>query len=126
MANDIAARYRVKPSAPVQLSQLDPADTAGVPDKKTAKKRVKEDAKIINMLQDRLYAERKCALLVILQGVDTSGKDGTIRKVLNRTGPLGVSVTAFGRPSAEELSHDFLWRAHLAAPRRGTIGIFNR
>jgi PPK2 family polyphosphate:nucleotide phosphotransferase len=126
MAKDFATRYCVKPGTRVALSALDPADTAHVADKAAAKKQIKQDAKIINTLQDRLYAERERALLVILQGVDTSGKDGTIRKVFNRTGPLGVSVTAFGRPSVEELAHDFLWRAHLACPRRGTIGIFNR
>lgn len=62
----------------------------------------------------------------MLQGVDTAGKDGTIRRVFNETGPLGVTVASFRRPSEEELSHDFLWRAHLACPRRGFIGIFNR
>ena len=66
------------------------------------------------------------ALLVVLQGTDTSGKDGTIRHVFNDTGPLGVSVTSFRRPSEEELGHDFLWRVHGVCPRRGTIGIFNR
>jgi PPK2 family polyphosphate:nucleotide phosphotransferase len=126
MTKDVAARYRVDPGSGVKLAQLDPTDVAGIPDKKTAKEQVKQDAKTIDTLQDRLYAERTRALLVVLQGIDTSGKDGTIRKVFNRTSPLGMSVTAFGRPSGEELAHDFLWRAHLACPRRGTIGIFNR
>jgi PPK2 family polyphosphate:nucleotide phosphotransferase len=85
-----------------------------------------ENAKIVDALQDKLYAEGKRALLVILQGMDTSGKDGTIRGVFNQTGPLGVAVTSFRQPSVEELAHDFLWRAHLACPRRGMIGIFNR
>ena len=85
-----------------------------------------ENAKAIDTWQDKLYAEGKRALLVILQGMDTSGKDGTIRGVFNKTGPLGVSVTAFRQPSVEELAHDFLWRAHIACPRRGMIGIFNR
>jgi PPK2 family polyphosphate:nucleotide phosphotransferase len=78
------------------------------------------------LVQDRLYAEGKRALLVVLQGTDTAGKDGTIRHVFNATGPLGVTVTSFRRPSEEELAHDFLWRTHLACPRRGFIGIFNR
>src|SRR3954469_20251221 len=90
MTKDIAARYRIKPGAGVQLATLDAGDIAGFPDKKAAKKQIKKDAKIINTLQDRLYAERTRALLVVLQGIDTSGKDGTIRKVFNRTGPLGV------------------------------------
>jgi PPK2 family polyphosphate:nucleotide phosphotransferase len=77
-------------------------------------------------LQNALWAERSRALLVILQGIDTSGKDGTVRGVFNKCGPLGVNVTAFGRPSDEELAHDFLWRIHMAAPKKGMIGVFNR
>ena len=123
---DIAAPFRVAPGTPAELGQRDPAGTAPFTDKKAAKAQVEKDAAAINELQDRLYAEGRRALLVILQGMDTSGKDGTIRHVFNQTGPLGVSVTAFRRPSEEDLAHDFLRRAHLAAPRRGTIGIFNR
>ena len=96
------------------------------PDKKAAKKHSKKDGAAIDKLQDRLYAEGKRALLVVLQGTDTSGKDGTVRHVFHQTGPLGVNVTAFGTPSREESSHDFLWRIHRACPRRGTVSIFNR
>jgi PPK2 family polyphosphate:nucleotide phosphotransferase len=123
---DIAAAFRIEPGKKVRLSTRDPRDKAGLSDKKAATEQTHEDAKAIDALQDRLYAEGRRALLVILQGTDTSGKDGTIRGVFNQTGPLGVSVTAFRRPSEEELAHDFLWRAHVACPRRGTIGIFNR
>jgi PPK2 family polyphosphate:nucleotide phosphotransferase len=123
---DIAAPLRVAPGTPAELGQRDPAGTAPFTGKKAAKAQVEKDAAAIDELQDRLYAEGRRALLVILQGMDTSGKDGTIRHVFNQTGPLGVSVTAFRRPSEEDLAHDFLRRAHLAAPRRGTIGIFNR
>jgi PPK2 family polyphosphate:nucleotide phosphotransferase len=122
----IAARFRVAPGKRVALKKRDPGDSSLFPDKKAARAQVEDDAARIDALQDRLYAEGRRALLVILQGTDTSGKDGTVRHVFNRTGPLGVSVTAFRRPSEEELAHDFLWRAHLACPRRGTIGIFNR
>ena len=123
---DHAAAFRVEPGKSARLVQRDPADTSHVPEKETTKEKLAEDGAAIDKLQDRLYAEGKRALLVILQGTDTSGKDGTIRKVFNQTGPLGVSVTAFKRPSEDELAHDFLWRAHIACPRRGTIGIFNR
>ena len=126
VTKDPFASFRIKPGSRVRLPQLDPANTAGVPDKETAKAQCKEDAEIINELQDKLYAERERALLVVLQGTDTSGKDGAIRKVFNHTGPLGVSVTAFRRPSEDDLAHDFLRRVHIACPRRGTIGIFNR
>ncbi|HZB38373.1 MAG TPA: polyphosphate kinase 2 family protein [Beijerinckiaceae bacterium] len=122
----IADKFRVTPGKRVALAKRDPADVSVLRDKETAKARLEKDAERINEVQDRLYAEGQRALLVILQGTDTSGKDGTIRSVFNRTGPLGVSVTAFRRPSEEELAHDFLWRAHLACPRRGMIGIFNR
>jgi PPK2 family polyphosphate:nucleotide phosphotransferase len=120
------SRYRVEHGCHVNLKDIDPRDTTGFKDEEATKAETATTAQAIDKLQDRLYAEGKRSLLVILQGTDTSGKDGTIRGVFNATGPLGVSVTAFKRPSEEELSRDFLWRAHLACPRRGTIGIFNR
>jgi PPK2 family polyphosphate:nucleotide phosphotransferase len=122
----VETAFRIRPGGRAHLSERDPRDKAGLADKEAARTQTAEDAAAIDALQDRLYAEGRRALLVILQGTDTSGKDGTIRGVFNRTGPLGVSVTAFRRPSEEELAHDFLWRVHHACPRRGTIGIFNR
>lgn len=128
MAKDFAAAFRVKPGQRFNLASCNPDDVskAGVNDKKAAKDQIEKDAEAIDAMQDRLYAEGKRSLLVVLQGTDTAGKDGTIRAVFNTAGPLGVVVTPFRRPSEEELAHDFLWRAHLAAPRRGFIGIFNR
>jgi PPK2 family polyphosphate:nucleotide phosphotransferase len=126
MAQTLAERFRIEPGKRVELAKHDPADASAFPDRGAAEAQSKADAKVINEWQDKLYAEGRRALLVILQGTDTSGKDGTIRHVFNETGPLGVTVTAFRRPSEEELAHDFLWRAHLACPRRGSIGIFNR
>jgi PPK2 family polyphosphate:nucleotide phosphotransferase len=121
-----AAAFRIGPGERVALSGRNPRHKAGLSEKEAAQAQTAENAEAIDILQDRLFAEGRRALLVILQGTDTSGKDGTVRKVFNRTGPLGVSVTAFRRPSEEELAHDFLWRAHKVCPRRGTIGIFNR
>jgi PPK2 family polyphosphate:nucleotide phosphotransferase len=117
---------RVPPGAKVKIADLDTLRADLFDDRKAAEKLVAEHAVAINDLQDRLFAERTRALLVVLQGIDTSGKDGTVRGVFNATGPLGVCVTPFGRPTEEELAHDYLWRVHAAVPKKGFIGIFNR
>ncbi|MGE3304068.1 MAG: PPK2 family polyphosphate kinase [Hyphomonadaceae bacterium] len=122
---------RVAPGARVKLTDAMASGDALFPegplsDKGDAKDVLRADSAAINGLQDRLFAEGSRALLVVLQGMDTAGKDGTVRDVFNETGPLGVSVTPFGKPSAEELAHDYLWRVHKAAPGKGVIGIFNR
>ena len=116
----------VRATAKVKIAATDTLGADLFTDKSDAEKQVVEDAAAINVLQDRLFAERKRALLVVLQGMDTSGKDGTVRGVFNVTGPLGVIVTPFGRPSEEELAHDYLWRVHAVTPKKGFIGIFNR
>ena len=126
MAKSFAARFRIAPGTRAHLSRHNPASLKAFPNRKVAEKQSIKDGEAIDGLQDRLYAEGKRALLVVLQGTDTGGKDGTIKHVFKETGALGVVVTAFKRPSEEELAHDFLWRAHVAAPRRGYIGIFNR
>jgi PPK2 family polyphosphate:nucleotide phosphotransferase len=126
MSKDFAARFRVAPGGRSHLGRRDPADLTAFPDRKVTQKQSKQDAAEIDKLQDRLYAEQKRALLVVLQGIDTAGKDGTIRHVFKEAGPIGVTVTPFRRPNEQELAHDFLWRAHSAAPRRGFIGVFNR
>jgi PPK2 family polyphosphate:nucleotide phosphotransferase len=126
MAKSFAARFRVVPGKRAHLDHRDPGDLKAFPDRKVAEKQSVKDGEIIDTLQDRLYAEGKRALLVVLQGIDSAGKDGTIKHVFKETGARGVVVTAFKKPSEEELAHDFLWRAHIVAPRRGFIGIFNR
>jgi PPK2 family polyphosphate:nucleotide phosphotransferase len=126
MAKDFAAQFRIEPGQRAHLGRRDPADLRAFPDRAAAEKQSEKDAAALDELQDRLYAEGRRAVLVVLQGVDSAGKDGTIRGAFKEVGPLGVSVTAFRRPSEVELAHDFLWRAHVAAPRRGFIGIFNR
>ena len=126
MAQRFAKRFMVEPGKSVSLANIDPRDTCGLAGKDEAKKTTRDDAARIDELQDRLYAENSRALLVVLQGIDCSGKDGTVREVFNSTGPIGVSVTPFRAPSEEERDHDFLWRVHKAVPGRGMIGIFNR
>jgi PPK2 family polyphosphate:nucleotide phosphotransferase len=95
-------------------------------DKKETKSHTEKLQKELDDLQNLLYAEGKHAVLVILQGMDASGKDGTIRKVFSHVNPLGVSVTSFKAPTDEEKSHDFLWRLHRVTPAKGMIQIFNR
>jgi PPK2 family polyphosphate:nucleotide phosphotransferase len=126
MAKSFAARFRIEPGTRAHLDRRDPGDLKYFSDRKAAEKQSVKDGEAIDGLQDRLYAEGRRALLVVLQGIDTAGKDGTIKHVFKETGALGVVVTAFRKPSEEELAHDFLWRAHVATPRRGFIGIFNR
>lgn len=126
LARAAVAAFRVKPGERAGLADRDPRDASLLGSKEEAKARTDDDARAIDVLQDRLYAEGRRALLVVLQGTDTSGKDGTIRGVFNATGPLGVTVTAFQAPTWQEAGHDYLWRVHAACPRRGTIGIFNR
>ena len=121
-----AARFIAEPGKPFSLAKRDPREAGAFPDKAKAKARLAEDAAAIDALQDRLFAEGKRALLVVLQGIDCSGKDGTVRAVFNACGPIGVEVTPFKVPSAEEMAHDYLWRVHKACPPRGLIGIFNR
>jgi PPK2 family polyphosphate:nucleotide phosphotransferase len=115
--------------APGEKAILKKRDTIGegiFADKEEGEASLDADTKAIDALQDRLWAERTRALLVVLQGIDTSGKDGTVRGVFGPCGPLGVVITPFGAPSSEELAHDFLWRVHAAVPKKGLIGVFNR
>ena len=124
MATSFASAFQVKKT--FKLDKLDPRDTAGFKDKDKTKDKTAEDALAIDVLQNRLFAEGKRALLVVLQGIDCSGKDGTVRAVFNSCGPIGVQVASFKAPSEEDLDHDYLWRVHKAVPPRGMIGIFNR
>jgi len=118
--------YIVTPGKKFSLAKVDPRDEQGLSNKEMAKARAIADAEAINQLQDRLFAEGKRALLVVLQGIDCSGKDGTIRSVFNACGPIGVTVTPFKAPSEEERARDYLWRVHKAVPAKGFLGIFNR
>ena len=109
----------------VSLREIDPGYTGDLSEE-AAKEELAKDVARLSELHDLLYASRERALLVVLQGMDTSGKDGTIRHVMQGLSPQGTVVSSFKQPSAEELMHDFLWRVHRRVPPRGTIGIFNR
>jgi PPK2 family polyphosphate:nucleotide phosphotransferase len=121
---DLESRYRVRPGR-FRLADHEPADTAGL-DRERSRKLRDADVERLRSLQERLYAEQRQSLLVVLQGLDASGKDGTIKHVMRCVNPLGVQARAFKRPSPPELAHDWLWRCVLALPERGHIGIFNR
>ena len=116
----------VPPGQDVRLGDFDPAFTGDGVDKQSAMAEIKKNAKRMAELAYRLYAENRRALLLVLQGMDTAGKDGTIRTVMRGINPQSCQVVPFKQPSHEELDHDFLWRVHRAVPRRGNIGIFNR
>lgn len=94
--------------------------------KDQAKESLESDATAIDELQDALFAAQSGSLLVVLQGIDTAGKDGTTKAVFKYTSPLGVRVHPFGKPTDIELAHDYLWRVHQVAPRNGHIAVFNR
>ncbi len=120
-------RHRLAPGKPVDLAKLDPGSTAGFRGgKSAAAPQLAELTERLETLQELLWAEHEHKVLVVLQGMDTAGKDGTIRHVFEGVNPAGVRVAAFKTPTPEELAHDFLWRVHPKVPGRGELVIFNR
>ena len=114
------------PGSEFRLKDFDPDYTGEYDDKAEAKKQTQKNLDRLTELQEMLYAQGKKALLIVLQGMDSAGKDGTIRSVMGAFNPQGVQVCPFKVPSAEELAHDYLWRVHKVTPRRGMVAIFNR
>jgi len=106
------AKLRVPPGRPADLAKLDPSDRLGFDDKA--------------LVQNRLWAEARRSLLLVLQGLDASGKDGTTRHVFTGVNPQGCRVHSFKAPAGDELTHDYLWRIHAECPAHGEIGVFNR
>jgi len=119
-------RLRIKPGHTVRLADRDAGWTGDFKNKDDASDALAENIARMAKLQNLLYAERKHAVLIVLQGMDASGKDGTIRHVMSGLNPQSCYVRSFKEPTAEELGHDFLWRIHHVVPARGEIGIFNR
>jgi PPK2 family polyphosphate:nucleotide phosphotransferase len=120
-------RYRIDDPDRFRLASFDPADTGGLDlDKDEAKAALGDDLGRLSELQERLYADDRWALLIVLQAMDAAGKDGVIKHVMTGLNPQGCLVHAFKAPSPSELDHDFLWRAAQYLPARGNIGIFNR
>ena len=118
--------YRVQPGKPIVLAEFDPNDCEDYKKKKHVEEELQKQRDRVGKLQERLYAENKRSLLIVLQAMDTGGKDGTIKHVFSGVNPQGCRVWSFKKPSDEESSHDFLWRYHQRTPQRGMINIFNR
>ena len=116
----------VSPGSQIRLADFDARYIEGNWTKQSAREAIRENTAISRDLAYRLYAENRRAVLLILQGMDTAGKDGTIRTVMTGINPQSCQIVPFKQPSDLELDHDFLWRIHHAVPRRGNIGIFNR
>jgi PPK2 family polyphosphate:nucleotide phosphotransferase len=123
---DYIERFQIPPGSKVKLKDFDPSFKAGHKSHESAAKEIDHYEKKLRDLQDLLYAERRSSLLICLQAMDAGGKDGTVNHVLGAMNPQGCRVVPFREPSPEELAHDFLWRAHKAAPARGEVVIFNR
>ena len=122
---DLRDALRIKPGTQVRLAQLDQRATFGY-DKASAALVTQHQLERLADLQDRFWAEARHSILVVLQGIDAAGKDGTINKVMEAFNPQGCVVSSFKVPTPEEIGHDFLWRIHKRTPRNGEIGIFNR
>ena len=118
--------WKVDAGSKVKLKDYDPGYTEKLNDRASADQELQALSNELSELQELLAAAQQHSLLVVLQGMDTSGKDGTIRHVLSHVNPQGCGVYSFKAPTQEELSHDFLWRVHRVTPGKGVLGIFNR
>jgi PPK2 family polyphosphate:nucleotide phosphotransferase len=122
----LAAPYCVSKGEKFRLRDYDTSDTSEVKSKEQSQKIIDSRVGLLSSLQEKLYAQDRWALLVVIQGMDAGGKDGVVKHVMSGVNPQGCDVHAFKVPSNEELNHDYLWRAHRCVPERGKIGIFNR
>jgi PPK2 family polyphosphate:nucleotide phosphotransferase len=124
---EILEGYRITSGKGFRLKHVDTADTGGLlPDKQEAKDMLQDEVGLLPELQEKLYAQNRWALLLVLQGMDAAGKDGAVKHVMSGVNPQGCQVSCFKAPSEEELDHDYLWRTNRVLPKRGQIGIFNR
>jgi PPK2 family polyphosphate:nucleotide phosphotransferase len=123
---EFAKPFRVMDGTHFRLKDFDPTDTLGLKSKEHAREALERGIARLSELQEKLYAQDRWAILIILQAMDAAGKDSTIKHVMSGVNPQGCQVTAFKAPSSEDLQHDFLWRTMRFMPERGSIGIFNR
>jgi PPK2 family polyphosphate:nucleotide phosphotransferase len=130
MSKSSIDRYRIKPGAKVRLKDFDASSSRtfmdGAGDKAAGREAVAKLNDTLEQLQEQLFAERKHKLLIVLQAMDTGGKDGVINSVFDGVNPLGCKVVSFGKPTLPELEHDYLWRVHQQVPSKGEMTIFNR
>src|SRR6202166_303343 len=124
--HDFAKSFRVKDGSHFRMKDFSTADTLGLKSKEHAKETLEHGVARLAKLQEKLYAQDRWAILMILQGMDAAGKDSTIKHVMSGVNPQGCQVHSFKAPTVEELQHDFLWRTTRSLPERGEIGIFNR
>jgi PPK2 family polyphosphate:nucleotide phosphotransferase len=122
----ISSPYLVKPGKTVRLKDFSTTSTDGIADKDAGEMLIAKDTALLAELQQVFYASQSKALLIVLQGMDTAGKDGVIRHIFSGINPQGCNVSSFKVPTPEEVRHDFLWRIQKETPARGMIGIFNR
>ncbi|HXM97243.1 MAG TPA: polyphosphate kinase 2 family protein [Candidatus Dormibacteraeota bacterium] len=118
--------HHISDGSKFRIKHFDPEDTGGIKSKEEAQELLDRDLKSLKKLQETLYAQGRWGVLIILQGMDAAGKDSIIKHVMSGVNPQGCDVFSFKSPSNEELSHDYLWRAHKEVPQRGKISIFNR
>ena len=122
----LAEPYRITEGERFRLKDFDPSDTGKLHSKEAATEMLDDGVKLLSRMQEKLYAQDRWSLLIVMQAMDAAGKDGAIKHVMSGVNPQGCDVHSFKAPSPEELDHDYLWRAHKAVPERGKIGIFNR
>ena len=122
----MSKRHRIEDGRGFKLRDVDPDHVGSFKTREEAEKATEADLARLAELQERLYIDNRRAVLVVIQAIDTGGKDGTIKHVFRGVNPTGCNVTSFKKPTPDELDHDFLWRINRALPARGDIGIFNR
>ncbi|HEX5007516.1 MAG TPA: polyphosphate kinase 2 family protein, partial [Hyphomonadaceae bacterium] len=125
-ADKLCRRFRVTDGRNFRLKDIDPDDTMKLKSREQCEQWLRQGVEMLSLLQEKLYAQDRYALLLIFQAMDAAGKDGTIEHVMSGVNPQGCQVYSFKAPSTEELDHDYLWRTNRCLPERGRIGIFNR
>jgi PPK2 family polyphosphate:nucleotide phosphotransferase len=124
--DDTVAALRVRPGSPAGLGARDPSDSLGLSEKTDGRARIEKLVARLDDLHNRLWAEARRSVVLVLQGIDGSGKDGTIRRVLTGLNPQGCAVMNFKVPTSTDREHDYLWRVHRLLPARGLLGVMNR